>query len=457
MALQDDIINGESDRIEFKEQIPKDASKIVRTVVAFSNTQGGRIILGVSDDRRIVGVDGDPFKARDQAIDIIMNGCSPTVCPSSFITTIDGKSLVVIEVPPGTSRPYCLKGESPEQGALVRVSASNRPPSNGMLKELMLEGERKSYDEIAYIGRYDDLEASIRDLCEYLSEKAGKRTDANKLVNMGLLIESGNDVVPTRAFMLLTTNPYHHASVKCARFRGRNMVEFIDRKEFAGPLMEQVEKAAGFVMDHINLSSVISGLYRKDVPEIPPEAIRELITNAVIHRSYSIDSENTFVSVFDDRVEITSPGMMPRGMSIENIMVGRSNPRNPVIARFFKEAGLVEGWGSGVIRAFSLCESFGLRRPVIQELDDVVRVTIFRRDSDHTVTEELAAVPISNLEQKVVDLIRENPQIKIPKLASELGITANQVKYCITKLKKRGILTRVGAKQQSRWYVKNVI
>ena len=100
MALQDDIINGESDRIEFKEQIPKDASKIVRTVVAFSNTQGGRIILGVSDDRRIVGVDGDPFKTRDQAIDIIMNGCSPTVCPSSFITTIDGKSLVVIECLP---------------------------------------------------------------------------------------------------------------------------------------------------------------------------------------------------------------------------------------------------------------------------------------------------------------------------------------------------------------------
>lgn len=152
--------------------------------------------------------------------------------------------------------------------------------------------------------------------------------DNDKLVNLGLLEKTRSGHLPSRAFMLLTSNPYYCARVECARFRGINMNEFVDRKEFDGPLMDQIEEAVNFVMNNVNLAGVIKGLYREDIPEVPVEAVRELITNAIIHRSYGIDNNHTFVGVFDDRIEITSPGMMPFGLSIEKALSGRSNPRN---------------------------------------------------------------------------------------------------------------------------------
>ncbi|MBQ2762573.1 MAG: putative DNA binding domain-containing protein [Candidatus Methanomethylophilaceae archaeon] len=413
MSLQDDIFNGESDTLEFKEKIPADTSKIVRTAVAFSNTQGGRIIIGVSDDRKIVGISDDPFKIRDQVVDIIIKGCEPTVSFDSYIITIDGKNLVVIEISPGILRPYYIKGGKPERDTFLRTSASNRTPSDGMLKELELEGARRSFDSLKYIERYDTFDKDAESLCQYISCKSGKDVDFNKLENLGLIINTPSGYVPSRAFVLLTSNPYFYASVQCARFRGNNMIEFVDRKEFGGSLMNQIDEAVNFVMNNVNLSGVIKGLYREDTPEVPVEAVRELITNAIIHRSYGIENNYTFVAVFDDRIEITSPGMLPFGLSIDKAISGRSNPRNPIIAKFFRECKLVEGWGSGIGRSFSLCTEHGLKEPVIQELDEALRVTIFRKDSSHVPSEDPISLPLSEIEIKIIEEIERIPILRL--------------------------------------------
>lgn len=201
------------------------------------------------------------------------------------------------------------------------------------------------------------------------------------------------------------------------------------------------------------LAGIIKGLYREDIPEVPVEAVRELITNAIIHRSYGMDNNRTFVGVFDDRIEITSPGMMPLGLSIEKALSGRSNPRNPIIARFFRETKLVEGWGSGIGRSFSMCKEYGLKEPIIQEIDEAIRVTIFRKDSLHVPSDDPTSLPLSDIERMIVTTIENNPQIKINELVLKLGFTDNQVKYAIKKLKNRGILRREGAKQSSRWVI----
>lgn len=453
MDLRDEIVNGESDSLEFKEKVPADVSKIVRSAIAFSNTQGGRIIVGVTDNREIVGVDDDPFKIRDQVIDIIINGCEPMISPESYITTIDGKSIVVVEIPPGTSRPYYLKGGTPEEDAFIRTSASNRSPSEGMIKELKLEGSRKSFDALRYIGECEALDKDAEKLCNYLSSKSGKKVDYDKLMNLGLLEKNRSGYIPSRAFMLLTSNPYYCARVECARFRGINMNEFVDRKEFGGPLMDQIEEAVNFVMNNVNLAGVIKGLYREDIPEVPVEAVRELITNAIIHRSYEIDNNHTFVGVFDDRIEITSPGIMPLGLSIEKALSGRSNPRNPIIARFFREARLMEGWGSGIGRSFSMCKEYGLKEPVIQEIDEAIRVTIFRKDSSHVPSEDPISLPLSDLEKNILSLLQSEPTLKIREIADKLHAGESQVKHATVRLKKRGLLSRTGAKQSSYWKV----
>jgi len=323
-----------------------------------------------------------------------------------------------------------------------------------MLKELELEGERRSFDGLDYIGERIELKDASEKLCRYLSMRKGIEVSETNLVNLGLLRTSGNETIPSRAFMLLTTNPYYQARIECARFRGNNMVEFADRKEFSGPLMEQVEDSTAFVMNNIDLKSIIRGLYREDIPEIPQEAVREIITNAVIHRSYSMDGNHTFVAVFDDRVEVTSPGAMPLGITIENIMLGHSNPRNPVLARFFKEAKLVEGWGSGILRAFSLCESYGLKRPIIQEIDDVIRVTLFRKNSQHAPSDEYVTLPLSDIEKDIIVAVKTDPQIRICDLATDLDYSESQIKRGVSKLKERGILLRTGPKKTSKWQVR---
>lgn len=453
MGLKEDIGSGESRILEFKEKIPRDTMKLVRAAIAFSNTQGGRIIIGVNDDRRIVGLNEDPFLVRDRAIDIISNGCEPRISPNSYITTIDGRDLVVIMIEAGADRPYHIKGENPESSAYVRTSASNRLPSSGMLKELELEGARRSFDSLDYLGDAGDVQDLAKGLCGYLSQRSGRAVAIAHLEGMGLLRESEGRLVPSRAFMLLTSNPYYQARVQCARFRGRNMVEFIDRKEFNGPLTDQVDQTVGFIMDHTNLGGKIVGLYREDTPEIPVEAVREFVTNALEHRSYAMESNPVFVAVFDDRVEITSPGMLPQGFSMDKVLSGLSNPRNEVIARFFREAKLTEGWGSGLIRAIELCTSHGLKAPHIEELDDFIRVTIYRLESAPADESEGIEIVLSETEMAIVDLIQADCHIKTHDMALVLNKPDSTIRRLVAGMQKRGILSRIGAKQSSEWVI----
>ncbi|MDR0334812.1 MAG: putative DNA binding domain-containing protein, partial [Methanomassiliicoccaceae archaeon] len=313
--IEDEIAAGESNRLEFKENLPKDPKKYVKSAVALSNSQGGKIIFGVADDRRVVGVAGDPLALRDQIIDEIAKDCTPQIFPNSYMSTVNDKNVIVIDIAPGTNRPYYLRSEGMERGTYVRISASTRTAGPDTLRDLMMEGAGRSFDELDHIdgnGRKLSM-GSVDELCKYLSGRTKKEVSVTDLVNMRILRESEGTYIPSRAFMLLTDNPYYHARIQCARFKGPDELEFTDRKEFTGPIIEQLDDAVGFVLDHTNLGAEIKGLYRKDISEMPMEAVREIITNAVVHRSYSMSGSPIFVAVYDDRIEVTSPGMMPFG------------------------------------------------------------------------------------------------------------------------------------------------
>ncbi|WP_400228351.1 ATP-binding protein [Methanomethylophilus alvi] len=141
------------------------------------------------------------------------------------------------------------------------------------------------------------------------------------------------------------------------------------------------------------------------------------------------------------------------GLSIEKALSGRSNPRNPIIARFFREAKLVEGWGSGIGRSFSLCREYGLREPVIQEIDEAIRVTIFRKDSSHVPSDEPTTLSLSNLEKDILALLQNEPMLKIREIAANLDTGESKIKHATVRLKKRSLLSRSGAKQSSYWKV----
>ena len=152
--------------------------------------------------------------------------------------------------------------------------------------------------------------------------KTVQEVTKEQLLNWKVLKQSGEEILATNAFVLLTSDYFRFSKIQCALFKGNDRDIFIDKKEYSGPLYEQIEAAYQFVLRHINLSAEIEGLVRKDAYELPVAAIREMIINAICHRNY-MDNSCVQVAIYDNRVEVTSPGMLFGGLTLEEAMNGR--------------------------------------------------------------------------------------------------------------------------------------
>ena len=193
----------------------------------------------------------------------------------------------------------------------------------------------------------------IEELCKSMKETALRNTwqdsekakikdvTKNVLISWGSLKEEGGEVYPTNAYALLTGRMWGQPVIQCGVFKGTNRAYFVDRREFEGSIQEQMEAAYQYVLEKINMGMTIKGMYRQDVYELPTDSIRELIANAVAHRSY-IEPGNIQVALFDDRLEITSPGMLLNNVTIAKMMEGYSRPRNPAIASAFAYMKIIE-------------------------------------------------------------------------------------------------------------------
>ena len=401
---------GEGKNIEFKREIPKRHEKLLKDVIAFSNSTGGKIFIGIEDKtNEVIGIgEKNPFRLADDISNMIFDSCTPIIDPEITIQTLEGRTVVVVEVFPGRMRPYYLKSFGKEQSSYIRINGTSRPADDRKLKELELEGQKISYDTLPEIDmEYSEREAKI--LCNAMEKVAydvqttcvtreiqetsldpEKNTEKTEIINkmtiekledLGLLCRIGKDLQPTHAFRLMTKNKIRYAKIQCALFKGTERDIFIDKREFDGPLYVQLEDAYRFVLKHINLGAKIEGLHRKEAYELPVRTIRELITNAVVHRSY-LDESCIQVCVYDDRIEVTSPGMLYGGLDMQSAKSGKSKCRNTAIAESFRYMGLIEAWGTGIPRMIKECREYGLREPVFEELGDSIRATIFRENEE---------------------------------------------------------------------------
>ncbi len=404
---------GESKNVEFKREIPKNHEKFLKDIIAFSNSTGGKVILGVEDETCIVFGIGDqsPFKLSDAISNMVSDACTPQIDPDISIKTIEDKTILEIDVAPGKFRPYYLKSQGKERSTYIRINGTSRPVDERKLKELELEGQSISYDSMQDIGREYDQDKALElcktmkkvavDACETEEEKAAvKDITIEKLEDFGVLSRVGRKLYPTHAFDLLTDNSNKAAKVQCALFKGTTRDVFIDRKEFDGPIYAQVDDAYHFVLRHINMGAEINGVYRNDVYELPISAIREMVANAVVHRSY-LDRSCVQVCVFDDRVEVMSPGMLYGGIDIETAKLGKSTCRNEAIAEVFHYMHIVEAWGTGLPRIINKCKEYGLSDPLFEEFGDGFKVTIFRKVSSKDENVGTSDEKTSNASEKV--------------------------------------------------------
>ena len=382
--VEDTMFSGESKNIEYKVSLPDKSEKYMKTIVAFANTQGGKLIVGVDDKtHQIVGVENDVlFQLMDGIANAVSDSCVPQIIPDIEPQTVDGKTVIVVSVEAGKNRPYYLKSKGKDNGTYIRVAGTSRQAFPEKIKELEMEGARISWDELTCVG-YPVSEEATEKLCqdiEKFRKKAGMSEHSVKkeqLINWKILKQSEGQLLATNAYALLTSDYFSFSKTQCAVFKGTDRAMFLDKREFTGPIYTQIEEAVDFVLRNIRLGATIDGLVRKEKYELPPEAIREMIINAHCHRNL-LDESCIQVAVYDDRLEVTSPGGLYNGLTYEEVMNGHSKIRNKGIANIFSQMGLVEAWGSGIKRILNAAEEYGLPKPRFQEFDNMFRVELFR-------------------------------------------------------------------------------
>ena len=452
--LQELIAQGENRQLEFKEQLPKNES-IVKTVISFSNTSGGKLIIGVSDERKIVGIgEENIFELQDKISSLIFDSCYPNILPEIYTVNIEGKLLLVIEVFRGNLLPYYLKKEGKNKGTYLRVGATNRQASFEMIVELERQRRNISYDEeLNYEVKLSSLDLSpLYDVFK----KVDKRLDEEKLTNLKLIKEEHGRDYPSNALLILLG--YHdHCMVKCAKFKGTTMELFLDKKEYGGNIFEILENVQNFILNHINLRAEIKGLYRTDTYEIPIVALREALINALIHRDYINQGRDIKVGVYDDIVNIVSPGSYPNGINQADIESGRSDARNRVIANVFKELGLIEQWGSGIARIKKSCLDIGLKEPKIVEMNDFVDVEFFRPNREK-VSESIGKVSdsigILGQEEQIIKFIKNNSRITSKDVEALFQLKEARARRILKEMVEKGLIVRLGSGRGTYYQLK---
>lgn len=492
----EELLRGESKEVEYKEIVPANSRQYTKTAVAYANCSGGRIIFGIEDNtRKITGIPQEQvFEKADSISNAIMDSCEPMIDFDIMYQTIEEKTIIIVQVYPGKKRPYYLKSEGTDNGVYIRVPGSTRLADDYIVKELEFQGANKCYDQMVAVGETVTKE-QIEDLCEIMYQyalnqcqtreerKAVKPVSQKNLISWGLLEKQENKLLPTNGFMLLTKNSFPSATIQCAVFKGTNRAVFLDRKEYEGPLYEQIDEAYQFVLRNIRLGAEIAGLYRKDVYELPIGSVREMIVNAVAHRSY-LDSAKVQVAIYDDRLEVTSPGMLIGGVTIKELKDGCSRPRNRSIVNALTYMKNMDQWGSGIPRLMENCQKAGLREPELIEIGGSFRINMFRKtelarpidtnkyqysvqgsldiiqDSLDSIQDSLDSIQVgiqdlnlTSTDKELLNLIISNVSLSQVEMANILKWKIGKVKYYINKLKRRRIIERVGSSQKGYWNV----
>ena len=469
--LIEEILKGESEKTEFKENAK--TNTYIKTVVAFANGNGGKIVFGVKDNKEIVGVENE-FEVMDGIINAISDNCYPMIVPDISLHTLENKTVILVEIEGGKKKPYYLKSKGMQKGTYIRSGATTRIiEEDYVLKELVLEGENKYFDQQVCHGESVSDE-EIEKFCEWLEKLARKNSEndteirkitRNTLLSWKVLEEKNGRIFPTNAYILLSGKENWEVSrkIQCGVFKGETRSIFVDKKEFEGSIIMQLEKAYQYVLEKINLGSDIVGIYRVDKYEIPPKSIREVIANAVIHRSY-LEPNDIQIALYDNRLEITSPGMLLSGVNVKRMKEGYSKLRNRAIASVFAYVNIIEKWGSGIPRIMNEIREYGLQEPEFIIFENDFRVNIYRKNYNTTQStqgstqdiskkEKLDVKNLTETDKTIINTIINNPEMSQKQIADNLNWTVNKVKYYMKKFKQKNILKYEGTSQNGKWEI----
>ena len=430
----------ESKTVEYKREYIDD---IKYTVIAFANTDGGKLYIGMEDDGQVYGVP-DPDGIMLRVTNMIRDAIRPdvTMFTEVYLLEMEDKPVVAVNVQRGTARPYYLaaKGVRPE-GVYVRQGSSSVPASETAILNMIRETSGDRYEDARSLNQqltFDETAAYFARREVPFGEK--------QMRTLNMVSEDGTY---TNLAMLLSDQCVH--TIKLAVFDGSKKTVFRDRRELTGSLLRQVEEAFSYIDQYNRTRAEFNGLVRVDNRDYPTEALREALLNAVVHRDYAISSP-TLISIFDDRVEFVSIGGLVRGISYEDIMLGVSVLRNQHLANVFYRLKLIEAYGTGMLK-INECYADRMEKPRIEGTANAFKITLPNQNAaaENSVPEDPRIPSAMPKQQIVLRLFDTHESISRKDVEAALNTSQASAVLLIRKMLEDGLLIRVGSGKNARY------
>ncbi len=436
-CLAELIAQPEGKTLEFKRDLSSPEGAL-RSLVAFANTAGGTLVIGVEDGTRHVAGVRDPLGLEEPLASLIADRISPLLVADIEVLPWRRTNVVVVRVHPSPVRPHYLRRLGPQRGVFVRVGSTNRRADSTLIEELRRYARNEAFDEQPM----PDLDSEAIDFRaaseSFADRRALKRRD---LESLRLLVRYQGRLVPTVGGILLFGKQrdryFPDAWIQVGRFAEADRARILASQQIRTYLPQAVDQAMAFIQRHTAREVIVEAVRRTERWTYPMAAVREALVNAVVHADYAQRGAPIRVSIFADRLEVENPGLLPFELTIDDIRRGISKLRNRVLGRVFYALGLIEQWGSGIQRMLRACEEAGLEPPLFEEIGMHFRVTIsaVRR----------TAPAVDDLDRAILDALAESAGLGTAEIARRIGRSPRATRSRLASLVARGLVAELGS------------
>lgn len=458
----------------------------LKSVSAFANGEGGTLIFGISDDDHIVGL-ADAKGDAERISEEIKSKLDPIPAVNLELKDADGKTLLLLHVYPGQETPYYYIGDK-QRIAFVRIGNESVTADRTQLKALVLKGSGRTYDSLPSNYRFEDMAFSKLRSVHY--KRLQRSFEDSEFTSWGTIDENGK--LTNAGALLADESPVRQSRIFCTRWNGLDMTsglgEAIDDVELEGCVIGQLQDAVSFVRNNSRKKWWKENDYREELPDYPERAVTEAIANAIIHRDYMQMGSEIHIDMYDDRLEVYSPGGMMDGRLIQqlNPLTVPSKRRNPLLADFFSRLGLMERRGSGmkkIINTYRRYEhlsdyhapeftsnasefhvtlwNLNYKGEIMEELtpDNIPLIQEFVKDNGEVVVKEFVKGPSKfakefvKASRQIYKLISQNPHISAIQMSESMELSPRQVQKYLRRLQELGKIARIGGRKMGEWKI----
>ena len=478
-----DILNfiGETTTYDKKEKIERNKSKSwLKSVSAFANGEGGTLIFGISDNNEIIGLTNAEEDA-EFISEAIKTKLDPIPTIDLKFKELNGEKLIFLYVNEGQETPYYYIGDK-QRLAYIRIGNESVVADRIQLKQLVMKGSGRTYDSLPSSYKFENMAFTKLKSVHY--KRLQRSFEDSEFVSWGILDEAGK--LTNAGALLADDSPMRQSRIFCTRWNGLTMTnglgEAIDDIELEGSVIGQLQDAVTFIRNNSHKRWWKENDHREELPDYPERAVTETVANAIIHRDYMQMGSEIHVDMYDDRLEIYSPGGMMDGKLIQqlNPLTVPSKRRNPLLADFFSRLGLMERRGSGmrkIIDAYKQYEHLTTyHAPEFNSNSSEFHVTLwnlnyveeeeseflkgkkeflkgpdeFLKGKKEFLKDEKEFLRVKRMIYKMVST---NPQITVARMSVTIGLSDRQVRKYIKKMTDLNLIIREGGRKNGSWKI----